>query len=73
MAIITISRQMGSGGIPIAQKVAEKLGYTLVDGDAILAVAEQYGLLRESLEMADEKPPRFSREARQQARNSPCT
>jgi cytidylate kinase len=59
MAIITISRQMGSGGIPIAQKVAEKLGYTLVDGDAILEVADQYGLTRESIEQADEKPPHF--------------
>src|SRR5512139_2384414 len=60
MAIITISRQMGSGGIPIAQKVAEKLGYTLVDGDAILEVADRYGLSRESVEQADEKPPHFS-------------
>jgi len=60
MAIITISRQMGSGGIPIALKVAEKLGYTLVDGDAIIQVADQYGLTRESLELADEKPPHFS-------------
>lgn len=60
MAIITISRQMGSGGIPIAHKVAEKLGYTLVDGDAIMEVADQYGLTRESLELADEKPPHFS-------------
>jgi len=59
MAIITISRQMGSGGIPIAQKAAEKLGYTLVDGDAILEVADQYGLTRESIEQADEKPPHF--------------
>jgi cytidylate kinase len=59
MAIITISRQMGSGGIPIAQKVAEKLGYTLVDGDAIMEVADQYGLTRESVEQADEKPPHF--------------
>ncbi len=60
MAIITISRQMGTGGIPIARKAAEKLGYTLVDGDAIMEVADQYGLTRESLEMADEKPPHFS-------------
>lgn len=60
MAIITISRQMGTGGIPIAQKAAEKLGYTLVDGDAIMEVADQYGLTRESLELADEKPPHFS-------------
>ena len=60
MAIITISRQMGTGGIPIARKAAEKLGYTLVDGDAIIEVADQYGLTRESLELADEKPPHFS-------------
>lgn len=60
MAIITISRQMGSGGIPIAHKAAEKLGYMLVDGDAILEVADQYGLTRESIELADEKPPHFS-------------
>lgn len=60
MAIITISRQMGSGGIPIAHKAAEKLGYMLVDGDAIMEVADQYGLTRESIELADEKPPHFS-------------
>ena len=54
MAIITISREMGSGGIPIAHKAAEKLGYTLVDGDAIRRVAEDYGLTPESLEKAAE-------------------
>ena len=59
MAIITISREMGSGGIPIAHKAAEKLGYTLVDGEAILKVAAQYGLTPEAVEMADEKPPAF--------------
>lgn len=59
MAIITISREMGSGGIPIAQAVAEKLGYTLVDGDAIMKVASDYGLSLEILEKVDEKPPAF--------------
>jgi cytidylate kinase len=59
MAIITISREMGSGGIPIAHKAAEKLGYTLVDGDTIAEVAPAYGLTREALEKADEKPPAF--------------
>lgn len=59
MAIITISREMGSGGIPIAHKTAEKLGYTLVDGEAIARVAGQYGLTPEALEKADEKPPAF--------------
>jgi cytidylate kinase len=59
MAIITISREMGSAGIPIAHKAAEKLGYTLIDGEAIRKVASQYGLSPEALEVADEKPPAF--------------
>ena len=59
MAIITISREMGSGGIPIAHKVAEKLGYRLIDGEAIMAAAEAYGLTPEAVEQADEKPPHF--------------
>ncbi len=59
MAIITISREMGSGGIPIAHKAADKLGYTLIDGEAIAKVAEAYGLTPEALENADEKPPAF--------------
>lgn len=59
MAIITISREMGSAGIPIAHKAADKLGYTLIDGDAIRKVAADYGLSPEALENADEKPPAF--------------
>lgn len=59
MAIITISREMGSGGIPVAHKVAEKLGYQLIDGEMIMAAAEAYGLSAEAVEQADEKPPHF--------------
>ena len=59
MAIITISREMGSGGIPIAHRAAEKLGYTLVDGEALRKVASQYGLSQEAFEAADEHPPAF--------------
>jgi len=59
MAIITISREMGSGGIPIVHQVAEELGYTLVDGDAIKDVASKYGLTDETLQQIDEKPPAF--------------
>lgn len=59
MAIITISREMGSGGIPIVQKAAEKLGYRLIDGEAIEDIAPQYGLTREVLTQIDEKPPAF--------------
>ncbi len=59
MAIITISREMGSGGIPIAHRAAEKLGYLLIDGEAIAKVAPDYGLSHEAMEKADEKPPPF--------------
>ena len=59
MAIITISREVGSGGIPVAHKVAEKLGYQLIDGEMIMAAAEAYGLSPEAVEQADEKPPHF--------------
>ncbi|MEJ2200956.1 MAG: cytidylate kinase family protein [Desulfuromonadaceae bacterium] len=59
MAIVTISREMGSAGIPISHKVAEKLGYTLVDGDEIRKVAASYGLSPEALDTADEKAPVF--------------
>ena len=59
MAIITISRQMGSGGIPIVQQVAEELGYNLIDGDAIKEVASNYDLTDEALQQIDEKPPAF--------------
>jgi len=59
MAIITISREMGSGGIPIVHQAAEELGYTLVDGETIKDVASRYGLSDETLQQIDEKPPAF--------------
>lgn len=59
MAIITISREMGSGGIPIAHQAAEELGYKLIDGNAIKELGSQYGLTKETLTQIDEKPPSF--------------
>lgn len=57
MAIITISREMGTGAYKIAKDVAKKLKYTLVDGPKIAEVAGRYGLSTELLERIDEKPP----------------
>ena len=59
MAIITISREMGSGGIPIVHQAAEELGYTLVNGDTIKSMASDYDLTAEALQQVDEKPPAF--------------
>ncbi len=59
MAIITISREMGSGGIPIVHQAAEELGYTLINGDTIKDLAADYNLTAEALQQVDEKPPAF--------------
>ncbi len=57
MAIITISREMGTGALRVAKDVAKKLRYTLVDGTTIKEMAPKYGLSLEVLERVDEKPP----------------
>jgi cytidylate kinase len=57
MAIITMSREMGTGAYQIAKDVAKKLKYTLVDGARIAEVAGRYGLTSDMLMRVDEKPP----------------
>lgn len=45
MAVITISRKLGSRGDDIAEKAAQTLGYHYVDKAFIEAVLSQYGLV----------------------------
>ena len=59
MAVITISREMGTGAYHIAEELARKLKYTLVDGERISACAPKYGLAPDMLQMVDEKPPSY--------------
>jgi cytidylate kinase len=59
MAVITISREMGTGAYQIADEVAKKLKYTLVDGTRISACASKFGLGPDMLQMVDEKPPSY--------------
>ena len=59
MAVITISREMGTGAYQIASEVATKLKYTLVDGTCISGCAPKYGLAPDMLLMVDEKPPSY--------------
>lgn len=59
MAVITVSREMGTGAYYIASEVAKKLKFTLVDGARISACAPKYGLTPEMLMMVDEKPPSY--------------
>lgn len=44
MAVITISREMGSGGAEIGRQVAQTLGYAFVDKNTIDGIFRQYGL-----------------------------
>src|ERR671922_1695693 len=57
MAIITIARKMGSLGHETATNVAQRLGYTLVDGARLQKAAEDYGMLRSELEEVHERRP----------------
>ena len=46
MAVITISRKLGSQGDYVAEKAAEMLGYHYVDKKFIGAVLDKYGLIK---------------------------
>ena len=44
MPVVTISREMGSGGTVIGQQVATQLGYHFVDKQLLANVMEEYGI-----------------------------
>lgn len=46
MAVITISRELGSHGASISRKLAETLDYDFVDKDTIERVFRQYGMTK---------------------------
>jgi len=41
MAVLTISRQFGAGGITLGKMIAEKLGYTFADTEIIQEIAKE--------------------------------
>jgi cytidylate kinase len=57
MAIITVSRQLYSFGDEIAKKVADDLGYDLIDKEKIGEALAMLGLPATELERFDEKKP----------------
>ena len=52
--IITISRQFGSGGHEIGEKLAERLGIPLYDNQLVTMAAEKLGYTEERVGRADE-------------------
>ncbi|MFI5235209.1 MAG: AAA family ATPase [Gemmatimonadales bacterium] len=57
--LITISRQYGAGGSRVAELVATRLGWTVVDNDLIDRVAARAGLSREEVADREERAPGF--------------
>ncbi len=55
MPVITVSRQAGSGGLPIAQWIARELGLDFFDQDTIEAIADNPDIGTLLLESLDEK------------------
>lgn len=56
--VITIGRQLGSGGRAIGERIAERLGIRMYDRQLLTMAAEQSGLCPEFFEKADEKESR---------------
>jgi cytidylate kinase len=72
MAIITISRGSASGGIFLAQGLAEKTGFKLVSREDIIQSASKYGVSAEKLQEALLKPPSFWDRFRHERRRYLC-
>lgn len=57
--IVTISREYGAGGSEVAQRVAETLGWRLVDNEVVDEVAAEAGLPPEEVAQKEERAPGF--------------
>lgn len=57
--IITISREFGAAGGEVAQRLADALGWTLVDNELIDEVAKRAGLEPEEVAEREERAPSF--------------
>ena len=57
MAIVTISRQYGSGGSDVAAQIAAGLGWPLLDNAIIDRVAEKLGTTAAEVEAREERVP----------------
>lgn len=57
MAVITITRQYGSGGSDIAQLVARALGWTVIDNQFVDEVARVAGLPTDEVAQREERAP----------------
>ena len=57
MAIVTVSRLYGSGGSEVAARVAQSLGWSLLDNAVVDAVATRLGVTRDEVAAREERVP----------------
>jgi len=57
--LITVSRQRGAGGAEVARRVAEGLGWTLVNNEFVDEVAARAGMTPEQVAQHEERTPSF--------------
>jgi cytidylate kinase len=55
--LVTITRQYASGGSEIARRVADELGWTLIDNEFVLQVARLAGLSPDEVARREERAP----------------
>ena len=58
--IVTIDREVGSGGHEVARRLADRLGLRLYDEEIISKAAEKTGYLEDYIKNNEEKAPDFS-------------
>ena len=61
MYFITFSRKMGTSGSEIARRVADQLGYSFYDTEAIENTAREMGFLEDVKEIDEKVPSLFQR------------
>jgi cytidylate kinase len=57
MAVVTITRQYGAGGSAVAEHLARRLGWTLIDNEFVEEVARRAGVPAETVAAREERAP----------------
>lgn len=59
MCAVTVSRMYGSGGGEVAQRLAQRLGWSLIDHEMVVRVAHELGITEAEAEDQDERSESF--------------
>jgi len=67
--VITVNRELGSGGRTVGRKLAEKLGVEYYDKALIKGLQKKYHLSVEAIEMRENYVNRYTKSSRYDTRN----